>query len=235
MDAVMAALRAAETPEEEARLLDDRRALRGRLTALRAAVEATPARLVDTGRTLADDWHAAEAAPPTAQPAPRSCTGATTTAVDFVAPPAPSLVHRPRPPRGATPMPEPATLRLRWFAYRQNNSGGEFCGPHVVYVQAEDADAADAAAVASELVYFDPEYVIDCDCCGTRWDYASEHDALPGLPQNWRDPRSGFRWPGIQSAAVYADGTIAYGLYFTHAGNLAAFDPATGRAMLAGR
>ena len=64
------------------------------------------------------------------------------------------------------------------YKFRQNNSGGRFVGPAIsVYVHAETAEQANALAEA-EGVYFDEDYIYDCECCGTRWDSASEWDIV---------------------------------------------------------
>ena len=63
-------------------------------------------------------------------------------------------------------------IQLRWFDYRQNNSGGNFVhdanrgiGNHVL-IQA--ANAAEANSKAEEIgLYFGGEG--DCPCCGDRW------------------------------------------------------------------
>ena len=61
---------------------------------------------------------------------------------------------------------------MGFFMYRQNNSGGYFAGPAlIVGVTASNAAEADALA-AQHGVYFDTSG--DCDCCGGRWDTASD-------------------------------------------------------------
>ena len=58
---------------------------------------------------------------------------------------------------------------MPFYAYRQNNSGGDFCAPAVaVIVSAPSAAQANVAAQAAG-VYFDEDFEIDCECCGTRW------------------------------------------------------------------
>jgi len=59
---------------------------------------------------------------------------------------------------------------MKWFDYRQNNSGGSFVGPQNVVVQATSSHMADAAAVEFGGVYFDGcADEVDCPCCGDRW------------------------------------------------------------------
>ena len=61
---------------------------------------------------------------------------------------------------------------MGFFIYRQNNSGGSFIGPALI-VGVTAPDAATADRLASEHgVYFDGAG--DCDCCGTRWQEASD-------------------------------------------------------------
>jgi len=62
-----------------------------------------------------------------------------------------------------------------WFEYRQNNSGGSFRfdkkkGISVyVWVEAEDAAAADKRAEDIGLYFNGCDSGCDCPCCGDRW------------------------------------------------------------------
>ena len=57
-----------------------------------------------------------------------------------------------------------------FYVYNQNNSGGFYMEPAInVVIEAKSGTEADLTAVKNG-VYFDPEYIQDCDCCGTRWD-----------------------------------------------------------------
>jgi hypothetical protein len=74
-----------------------------------------------------------------------------------------------------------------FWNYRQNNSGGSFSfdkdrGISVnVIVEANSPDDADRRA-ESIGIYFDDDYSIDCECCGTRWHRAyGEGDVLPSV------------------------------------------------------
>ena len=77
---------------------------------------------------------------------------------------------------------------MTFFTFNQNNSGGGFdfderAGiAHYVIVEADSAAAANARAEAIGI-YFDHEYEIDCECCGTRWYEAWEDDgdAVPSI------------------------------------------------------
>jgi len=65
---------------------------------------------------------------------------------------------------------------MSWYKFRQNNSGGKLRAPALyVVVEAERAEFANIIAQEFEI-YFDPECEIDCSCCGSRWDEASEDD-----------------------------------------------------------
>ena len=58
---------------------------------------------------------------------------------------------------------------MRYYNYRQNNSGGYFAAPAVnVIVPAENAEEANAKVLAADIgVYFGGSG--DCPCCGDRW------------------------------------------------------------------
>jgi len=71
----------------------------------------------------------------------------------------------------------------KYYRYRQNNSGGAFEGPAIdVFVEADTPEEADEIA-QTKGIYFDPEYRIDCDCCGNRWSNAMEWDAYAEVPE----------------------------------------------------
>ena len=59
---------------------------------------------------------------------------------------------------------------MKWFCYRQANSGGYFIEPAIyVAVQAENHDQANEIAL-KHGVYFDGTLTgRDCQCCGNRW------------------------------------------------------------------
>lgn len=73
-----------------------------------------------------------------------------------------------------------------FYTYSQNNSGGSFDIDHnaglsvYVIVEADNTYAADDAANGIGI-YFDEDYEIDCDCCGTRWSPAYDGDVVPSL------------------------------------------------------
>lgn len=64
---------------------------------------------------------------------------------------------------------------LKWFHYRQNNSGGYFIINNTVaedvYIQAPSAAEAEERA---EAIF--AEYSEYCECCGRRWSTGYMHD-----------------------------------------------------------
>lgn len=80
-------------------------------------------------------------------------------------------------------MTENSRVTTKFYRYRQNNSGDDYTinlkkglGP-IVYVEAVDADHANQRA-QNLGIYFDGVHGgMDCECCGDRWDTASERDA----------------------------------------------------------
>lgn len=70
--------------------------------------------------------------------------------------------------------------QLKFYHFRQNNSGGSFdVNDNVnVHVLIQAHSASEANGRAEEIgIYFDGvEDGCDCDCCGDRWYRASEDD-----------------------------------------------------------
>lgn len=89
------------------------------------------------------------------------------------------------------------TITTKFFEFDQNNSGGNFVidderglGPSV-WIEAADADSANAKA-ENIGIYFDGcQYGRDCDCCGDRWHRAWREgaDELPttNTARGWHD------------------------------------------------
>lgn len=79
-----------------------------------------------------------------------------------------------------TEITEMPPVRLLWFHFRQNNSGGYFIDDEMVcedvFIQA--VNAAEVRAKAEELFDSRSEY---CECCGERW--YTEVDESDGHPQ----------------------------------------------------
>jgi len=71
---------------------------------------------------------------------------------------------------------------VSFYLYRQNNTGGTFTGPAIIYIV--EADSAEQAnELALQDIYFDGKDLdeetgelvdVDCDCCGYRWERAEE-------------------------------------------------------------
>lgn len=84
-----------------------------------------------------------------------------------------------------------AQPELKYFTFRQNNSGGSFVdGDNVaiyVIVEARDADEANDIA-ESKGVYFDgSDAGIDCECCGDRWSPVHDADGM-SVPSVYGQP-----------------------------------------------
>jgi hypothetical protein len=97
---------------------------------------------------------------------------------------------------------------LRWFQYRQNNTGGSFHGPMNVIVQA--ATGAEANKRGEELagLYFDGvSSGHDCDCCGDRWYRVWENEEGEAVPSVYDEPVEA----GEERLFVYADGWMEGG------------------------
>lgn len=62
-----------------------------------------------------------------------------------------------------------------YYLYRQNNSYGISTPPaRNVAIEAADMPQADNKFLTIDGCYFDPNYNIDCPCCGQRWGYSRE-------------------------------------------------------------
>ena len=66
------------------------------------------------------------------------------------------------------------TIELKWFHFRQNNSGGYFKAPAVeVFIEAVDEAGAQARAN-----FIGMSNAGSCSCCGDRWN-GCDDEALP--------------------------------------------------------
>jgi len=115
-----------------------------------------------------------------------------------------------------------------WYEYRQTNSGGSFdfttdLGQYV-WVEARNASEADGYAQYIGI-YFDKDYNIDCDCCGTRWSPADSHWTHSGketLAESlaWLDDYKPYwpKWDENNRAGVahHKNGTVEQ-IYFRNA------------------
>lgn len=70
---------------------------------------------------------------------------------------------------------------LKWFNFRQNNSGGSFYYDEnvakEVYVQAPSSDLADEIAQTKGIYFNGVAEGCDCECCGDRWYGSSSVEA----------------------------------------------------------
>ncbi len=66
---------------------------------------------------------------------------------------------------------------MKFYRFRQNNSGGMFDGSGIVYVQAENTDEANKIAEENGIYFNGCHEGIDCDCCGDRWHETDSWDA----------------------------------------------------------
>lgn len=103
---------------------------------------------------------------------------------------------------------------MKFFNYRQNNSGGSFILDEdiriQVIVEAESAEEADRLA-ESHGVYFDGCATgYDCSCCGDRW--SESWDDGTDVPQHYGDPYVDEVEDYNDAIAVvyYKDGTRKY-------------------------
>jgi hypothetical protein len=102
---------------------------------------------------------------------------------------------------------------MKFFTFRQNNSGGFFLGPaQYVIIQAVDADQADNLALDVGLYFNGVVGNQDCDCCGDRWTCQYGDDDGSDTPMIYGTPAAdyvrGHRADGQPKAVVYyKDGT----------------------------
>lgn len=77
---------------------------------------------------------------------------------------------------------------MKFYTFRQNNSGGVFCDPaKYVVVEAPSANVANAIA-EDHGVYFDGcETGQDCSCCGDRW-YRTWESEGTNAPEIYGEP-----------------------------------------------
>lgn len=67
---------------------------------------------------------------------------------------------------------------MSFFTYRQNNSGGHFCGPaKYVIIEADNADEANRIAEDHDIYFNGCMTGSDCPCCGDRWHECDASDA----------------------------------------------------------
>ncbi len=67
---------------------------------------------------------------------------------------------------------------MTYYVYRQNNTFGRWEGPLYLAVEADSEDEAWRRALENGA-YEDPEFLVDCDCCGNRWNNWTWEDFCP--------------------------------------------------------
>ena len=85
---------------------------------------------------------------------------------------------------------------MSYFKFRQNNSGGAFCGTPLVFIQADNADDANRIAQDNGIYFNGVADGVDCDCCGDRWYPVNDDDA--------QNQPSSYGYGG--GVTVYSDG-----------------------------
>lgn len=98
--------------------------------------------------------------------------------------------------------------QLKWFHFRQNNSGGSFVVDknvsHHVFIQA--ANAADTIAVGEK--FFDNSD--SCECCGERWSCYVSDNSGNSLPFVYDEPLENYNdiWMEDWGRLHYYDGRV---------------------------
>lgn len=106
-----------------------------------------------------------------------------------------------------------------FYTFHQNNSGGSFVEDErsgitsAVIVEADNSDEANNLAQRIG-VYFDEDYSVDCECCGTRWSAAWEDEGRK-VPSIYEQDVSGgtystkwSRWTDLAAYIHYKDGRV---------------------------
>lgn len=92
---------------------------------------------------------------------------------------------------------------MKFYTYRQNNSGGEWIGPRYISIEAESEEAAEKRAPLVGIYFDGCDAGVDCPCCGDRWYRAAEESDEP-------PPRPGSPWGmyinTVPLLVFYADG-----------------------------
>jgi hypothetical protein len=74
---------------------------------------------------------------------------------------------------------------MSYWRYRQNNSGGRFTEPAIIVWVEADTDTEANQIAKKNGIYFDPLFLIDCGCCGNRWDNPEGTYNEPFEPGEW--------------------------------------------------
>ena len=85
------------------------------------------------------------------------------------------------------------SAKTRWYEFKQNNSGGSFEHDakdgigYAVFIEAWDANHANARAERIGLYFDGCDGGRDCHCCGDRWYRASQYGAKE-FPSHYGEP-----------------------------------------------
>jgi hypothetical protein len=109
---------------------------------------------------------------------------------------------------------------LRYYTFYQNNSGGVWINnntmTHIMIVQAEDHEHANALAQALGI-YFDGVFEgLDCECCGDRWSPQWSKDEGTEEPMIWGQAPKAHSWleaapaqrKQVQARVFHLDGRV---------------------------
>ena len=66
-----------------------------------------------------------------------------------------------------------------FYTFRQNNSGGYFSGPVLVFVECDSLEQANNQAELNGICF---GMFGSCECCGPRWSTAWNEDSLTETP-----------------------------------------------------
>jgi hypothetical protein len=91
---------------------------------------------------------------------------------------------------------------MSYFKFRQNNSFGHFNGTPLVFIQANNAKAANAIAQDNGIYFNGVADGIDCDCCGDRWYPVNDDDA--------QDQPSSYGYGGRVTVYSHGDNYVDY-------------------------
>jgi hypothetical protein len=101
--------------------------------------------------------------------------------------------------------------KLKWFIFRQNNSGGRF---HVdnnvdvnVIIQARNANEANEFALKIGIYFDGVADGYDCECCGDRWSRQWDTNEGTNTPEIYGKPI-----PWSPDTIMTSSGKPSYGL-----------------------
>jgi hypothetical protein len=84
-------------------------------------------------------------------------------------------------------IPTQEVIKLKWFTFRQNNSGGKFIiNDNVdvfVIIQAHNATEANELAQRVGIYFNGVDDGYDCECCGDRWSTMWDDDKGTDEPE----------------------------------------------------